>query len=131
MLDILVQKRKDTQAAKRFFRKLRSALGQVPIEITTDKLRSYAAAKRELMSSVPHCQDQYANNRVEVSHEHTREQERQMRGFRSDGQAQRFLSVHGQCHNLFRPGRHLLRATNYRVLRSRAFQTWSQVTCAQ
>lgn len=45
----------------------------------TDKLRSYAAAKREVVPSVPHCQEQYANNRAEVSHEHTREQERQMR----------------------------------------------------
>lgn len=64
--------------------------------MTTDKLRSYAAAKREMMPSVGHCQDKYANNRAEVSHEHTREQERQMRGFRSPGQAQRFLSVHRQ-----------------------------------
>jgi hypothetical protein len=56
---------------------------------------------------------------------------RQMRGFRSEGHAQRFLSVHGQVNNLFRIGRHLIRAHNYRELRSRAFGTWSQVTCAQ
>ena len=130
LIEVLVQKRKDTQAAKRFFRKALSNQGQVPIEITTDKLRGYAAAKREMMPSVPHCQDRYANNRAEVSHEPTREQERQMRGFRADGQAQRFLSVHGQCHNLFRLGRHLLKAGNYRELRFRAFQVWSQATCA-
>ena len=130
LIEILVQKRKDTQAAKRFFRKALGSQFQVPIEITTDKLRSYAAAKRELLSSVPHCQDRYANNRAEVSHEPTREQERQMRGFRSDGQAQRFLSVHGQCNNLFRLGRHLLAAPNYRMMRQAAFSTWSQVTCA-
>jgi putative transposase len=131
LIEILVQKRKDTRAAKRFFRKCLCSQTEVPIEITTDKLRSYAAAKRDVMPSVPHCHDQYANNRVEVSHEPTREQERQMRGFRSDGHAQRFLSVHGQVNNLFRFGRHLLRAHNYRELRSRAFGTWSQVTCAQ
>ena len=130
VIDILVQKRKDTRAAKRFFIKLLKSQGQTPIELTTDKLRSYAAAKREVMPSVPHCQDRYANNRAEVSHEHTREQERQMRGFRSDGHAQRFLSVHSQLHNLFRLGRHLLRATNYRALRARAFGTWDAVTCA-
>ena len=110
LIEILVQKRKDTQAAKRFFRKMLRSQIQVPIEITTDKPRSYAAAKRELIPSVPHCQDQYANNRVEISHEPTRQQERQMRGFRSHGQAQRFLSVHGQCNNLLRLGRHLLGA---------------------
>jgi putative transposase len=130
LIEILVQRRKDTQAAKRFFRKMLRSQTHVPVGITIDKLRSYAAAKRELLPSVPHCQDQYANNRVEVSHEPTRQQERQMRGFRSDGQAQRFLSVHGQCNNLFSLGRHLLSAPNYRVMRKSAFQTWSQVTCA-
>ena len=130
VIDILVQKRKDTHAARRFFIKLLKSQGQTPIELTTDRLGSYRAAKRQIMSSVPHCRDPYANNRAEVSHQHTREQERQMRGFRSDGHAQRFLSVHGQFHNLFRLGRHLLRATNYRTLRSRAFGTWSAVTCA-
>ncbi len=131
VLDILVQSRKDKRAAMRFFRKLLKGQERTPIEMTTDKLRSYAAAKREMMPSVDHCQDKYANNRAEVSHEHTREQERQMRGFASSGQAQRFLSVHGQVQNLFRVGRHLLRAANYRVLRGRAFVMWQEVTCAQ
>ena len=130
VIEILVQKRKDTRAAERFFTKLLKSQSQTPLEFTTDRLGSYRAAKRQVMPSVPHCQDRYANNRAEVSHQHTREQERQMRGFRSDGQAQRFLAVHGQFHNLFRVGRHLLRAANYRTLRSRAFSTWSAVTCA-
>ena len=125
------KKSKDTQAAKRFFRKLLCSQARAPLEIVTDKLPSYAAAKRELMSPVRHCRDRFANNRAEVSHEHTREQERQMRGFRSDGHAQRFLSVHGQRNNLFRLGRHLLRAVNYRAVRSGAFQTSMQLTCAQ
>ena len=130
VIDILIQKRKDTRAAKRFFTKLLKSQRQLPIELTTDRLGSYSAAKRQTMPSVPHCRDRYANNRAEVSHEHTRARERQMRGFRSDGNAQRFLSVHGQFHNLFRVGRHLLHAANYRTLRSRAFSTWSAVTCA-
>ena len=53
VIDILVQKRKDTRAAKRFFIKLLKSQGQTPIELTTDKLRSYTAAKREVMPSVP------------------------------------------------------------------------------
>ena len=131
VLDILLQSRKDKHVAKCFFRKLLKGQERTPIELTTDKLRSYGAAKREMMPSVVHCQDRYANNRAEVSHEHMREQERQMRGFSSSCQAQRFLSVHGQVHNLFRVGRHLLRAVNYRILRGRAFATWQEVTCAQ
>jgi putative transposase len=129
-LDILIQKRKNKKAALRFFRKLLKGQGSSPNRIVTDKLPSYGAAKKELMPSVVHCQDRYANNRCEVSHEHTGAQERQMRGFQSPGNAQRFLSVHGQVHNLFRVGRHLLRADNYRVLRARAFMTWQEVTCA-
>ena len=55
---------------------------------------------------------------------------RQMRKFKSPGQAQRFLSVHGLVQNLFRVGRHLLRARHHRELRVRAFLAWDAVTCA-
>jgi putative transposase len=37
-----------------------------------------------------------------------------MRGFKSPGHAQRFLSVFGVIASFFRPGRHLLAAVNYR-----------------
>ena len=47
-------------------------------------------------------------------------------GYLSDGQAQRFLAVHGQVCNLFGLDRHWLRAVNARVLRSRAFADWRE-----
>ncbi len=130
VLDILVQKRKDKRAAIRFFKKLMKGQGRSAREMVTDKLPSYGAARKAIMSTSMHCCDRYANNRAEVSHEHTRAQERQMRRFKSVGQAQRFLAVHSQVHNLFRVGRHLLRAANYRLLRNRSFEMWQQVTCA-
>ena len=130
VLGILVLKRKDKQAAVRFFKKLMKGQGRSARKIVTDKLPSYGAARKVIMPTSMHCHDRYANNRAEVSHEHTRAQERQMRRFKSPGQAQRFLSVHSQVHNLFRVGRHLLRAANYRILRSRSFETWQQVPCA-
>jgi len=130
VLDILVQKRKDKQSAVRFFKKLMKGQGCSARKIATDKLPSYGAARKEIMPTSMHCHERYANNRAEVSHEHTRAQERQMRRFKSPGQAQRFLAVHSQVHNLFHIGRHLLRAANYRMLRSRSFETWQQVTCA-
>lgn len=108
VIEFLVQKRKDTRAAKRFFIKLLKTQGQASIELTTDRLGSYRTAKRQVMSAVHYSQDRYANNRAVVSHQHTRQQECQMRGFRSDGYAQRFLRVHGQFHNLFRLGPHML-----------------------
>src|SRR6202049_4159304 len=54
VLDILVQSRRDKKAAKKFFRKLLKGLQYVPRTIVTDKLRSYAAAKAEVMPSVAH-----------------------------------------------------------------------------
>ena len=53
------------------------------------------------MPNTLHDTSQYANNRAELSHEPTRQRERTMRGFKSMGQAQRFLTVHGAMKNLF------------------------------
>jgi transposase-like protein len=50
-LDILVQRRRDKKAAKKFFRKLLKGLTYVPRVIITDQLRSYSAAKREILPS--------------------------------------------------------------------------------
>ena len=104
--------------------------GRSPRRLVTDKLRSYSAAHRTVMPSVVHSTRQYANNRAEVSHQPTRQRERQMRRFKSAAQAQRFLSVHGLVLNLFRVGRHLLRSAHHRVLRMRAFAEWDAVTYA-
>jgi putative transposase len=130
VLDILVQSRRNRHAAARFFRKLLKRQACVPRRLITDKLRSYPAAHRTVMPSVIHCTDQYANNRAEVSHQPTRQRERQMRRFKSAVHLQRFVSVHGVVQNLFRVGRHLLRAVHHRLLRTRAFVEWEAVTCA-
>ena len=129
VLDILVQSRRNCRAAVRFFRKLLKRQGCVPRRLITDKLRSYAAACRTVMPSVVHSTDQYANNRAEVSHQPTRQRERQMRRFKSAVHLQRFTSVHGVVQNLFRVGRHLLRAADHRLLQTRAFVEWDAVTC--
>ena len=130
VLDILVQPRRNRHAAVRFFRKLLKTQRHVPRRLITDKLRSYSAACRTVMPSVLHCTDQYANNRAEVSHQPTRQRERQMRRFKSAAQLQRVASVHGIVQNLFRVGRHLLRSAHHRLLRTRAFVEWDAVTCA-
>ncbi len=93
VLDILVQSRRNKQAAKRFFRKLLKVLEYVPRVIITDKLASYGAAKKELLASVEHRQHTRLNNRAENSHQPTRLRERKMRRFKSAGHAQRFLSA--------------------------------------
>jgi putative transposase len=92
-IDILVQKHNDKKAASRFFRKLLKGQQVAPIRIVSDKLRSYSAAMKELISYVKHFTKQYENNRCELSHQPSRQQERQMRKFTSQGQAQRFYHV--------------------------------------
>ena len=131
VIDILVQSRRNRRAAARFFRKLLKTQGREPRRLITDKLGSYKAAHRTAMPSVIHSTRQYENNRAEVSHQPTRQRERQMRRFKSVAHLQRFASVHGVVENLFRVGRHLLRSAHRRLLRTRAFTEWEAVTRAR
>ena len=127
VLDILVQSRRSAKAAKRFFRKLLKGLQYVPRVIVTDKLRSYAAAKREVLPGVEHRQSRYLNNPAEVSHQPTRRQERQMQRFTSARHAQRLLSTHSRIHNHCQPRRHRLTADEHRAARDAAFRTRREV----
>ncbi len=130
VIEILVQRYRNARAATRFLRKLLKGQGSKPWQLVTDKLKSYGAAHRTTMPSVKHNTARYANNRAEVSHQPTRVRERQMRRFKSAGQAQRFLSVHSVIQNLFNLGRHQLRSENHRLLRARSFKDWSVATAA-
>jgi putative transposase len=69
----------------------------------TDKLGSYAAARRQIMPAVEHRQHKGLNNRAENSHLPLRQRERAMQGFRSPGGLQRFVSVFSAVRNLFVP----------------------------
>jgi putative transposase len=113
VLDILVQSRRNKKAAKKFFRKLLKGLKYVPRVVITDKLKSYGAAKREILPGVEHRQSHYLNSRCENSHRPTRQRERHMQGFKSAGHTQRFLSAYEPIAQHFRPRRHLLSAANF------------------
>ncbi len=126
VLDILVQNRRDKKAAKKFFRKLLKGLQYVPRVIITDQLRSYGAAKAEIMPSVEHRQCKGENNRAENSHQPTRLREKAMRRFKSAGHAQRFLSAFGIINSHFRVGRHLYSAGRYRTVRKLRFACWDE-----
>ena len=128
VLDILMQSRRNRQAAKRFFRKLLKGLRYAPRVLVTDKLKSYAAAKKQIMPGVEHRQHKGLNNRAELSHQPTRQREKQMRRFKSPGHAQRFLSAHGPINNAFRCQRNRLSAQRYRHVRADAFSLWNELT---
>ena len=128
VLDILVQSRRDKRAAKRLLRKLLKKQRRSPRVLITDKLASYGAAKSEVMPSVEHRKHKALNTRAENSHQPTRRRERQMKRFKSAGQAQRFLSAHDGINNLFHLRRDHVPANQYRAARTQAFQTWAEVT---
>jgi putative transposase len=128
VLDILVQSRRNKHAAKKFFRKLLKGLRYVPRVIITDKLKSYGAAKREILPGVEHRRSRYLNNWCENSHRPTRQREYRMQGLKSAGHAQRFLSAYGPIVQHFRPRRHLLSALAYREEMKNRFARWAQIT---
>ena len=127
VLDVLVQRRRDKRAAKRLLRKLLKKQMRPPRVMITDKLASYGAAKREVMPSIEHRQHKGLNNRAENSHQPTRRRERQMKQFKSAGQAQRFLSTHDQINNLFCLRRDHVTAAEHRASSSRSFHLWAEI----
>ena len=127
VVDVLLQARRNGNAARRFFKRLLKVHGGEPRKIVTDKLRSYGVAHRELTPDTIHDSSRYANNRAEVSHQPTRVRERGMRRFKSTNQAKRFLGIHAAVYNLFNLGRHLMSAKHYRLFRQRAFASWKCV----
>ncbi|UIF88379.1 IS6 family transposase (plasmid) [Cupriavidus necator] len=131
-LDVLLQKRRDKAAAKRFFQRvLRSC--PAPRKIITDQLRSYPAAKADIpeLANVKHVfvkASARVNNRAKNSHQPTRERERRMRGFRDRQRAQAFLSSFGPIRQHFALKRHLLRASLYRKHLAARFTAWREFT---
>lgn len=130
VLDEIVQSRRNARAAKRLLRRLLKKQGVVPKRITTDKLRSYRAAKRQVMPKVEHRSHKGLNNRAENSHVPLRKRERMMQGFRSAGGLQRFVSIFSAVRNLFVPSRMKRFAAAIRTHRLAALKAWKVVTCA-
>ncbi len=127
VLDVLVQAKRDKQAARRLLRKLLKKHARPPRTIVTDKLQSYAAAIRELGLTGTHHQSKWKNNRIEGSHVPIRLRQRKMQRFRTPGSTQRSLSIHALLYNHFNTRRHLVPANEHRALRSQAFKTWGEI----
>ena len=130
VLDMLVQRRRDTRAALRLMRKLLKRQGFAPKLLVTDKLRSYAAAFRRLRLNCRHEQGLRRNNRAENSHQAVRRRERKLQRFKSARSAQRFLSVYGAVHNTFNFQRHLISRSTLRIFRAEATTQWQGAVAA-
>lgn len=127
VLDEIVQKRRNTKAARRLLIRLMRKQGCLPKRIVTDKLRSHAAARRQVMPDVEHWSHKGLNNRAENSHLPLRKRERTMQGFRSPGGMQRFLFVFSAVRNLFVPPRSKNSAMTIYLHRLRAITQWNAV----
>jgi putative transposase len=128
VLDMLVQRRRNKHAAKPFFRKRLKGLTDVPRVIITEKLKSYGAAKQDILPGVAHRQHRYLKNRAENSHQPTRQRERRMPGCKSPGHAPRVLAAYGPMAQYFRPRRYRLSASASRQERQQRFQMWGEIT---
>lgn len=127
VLDEIVQTRRNTTAAKRLLSRLLKKQGLPPKRIITDKLRSYTAARRQVMPDLEHRSHKGLNNRAENSHLPFRKRERIRQGFRSVGSLQHFVSVFSAVRNLFVPSRSNRSATQIRNYRLNAMAEWRAV----
>ncbi|MBO9602820.1 MAG: IS6 family transposase [Novosphingobium sp.] len=123
VLESYVTKTRDKDAALRFMKKTLKRHGRVEA-ITTDGLRSYKAAMKELGNEQKQEVGRYANNRCENSHLPFRRRERAMLRFRQMKSLQKFASVHANVHNHFSQERHLVDRQTYKTHRSAALAEW-------
>jgi len=129
-LDVIVQSRRNTKAAKRLMRSLLKGQGRSPRVMITDKLRSYGTAKREIMPAVEHRSHKGLNNRAENSHQPVRRRERIVKRFKSQRHLQRFVSIHDPIANLFQIPRHDISSGHHRELRTAATTLWAKIARA-
>ena len=126
VLESFATKTRDKAAALKFMKKLMKRHGQAKV-VTTDGLRSYKAAMKEIGNADRQEVGRWANNRVENSHLPFRRRERAMNRFRRMKTLQKFNAVHASVHNLFNQERHLLSRDTYKERRAEAFSEWRSV----
>ena len=126
VLDLVVQRRRDTEAALKLLKRLLHNQPVEPETITTDGLLSYGAALDRLDLRHLHRPGRLrAKNRAENSHLPIRRRERQQQLFKSQASAQRFLTTHAAIYNTFNVQRHLISRPTFRLFRAEADAAWA------
>jgi putative transposase len=126
VLESFVTTTRDKAAALKFIKKAMKRHGN-PRAIVTDRLRSYAAAMKEIGNAERQETGRRLNNRAENSHLPFRRRERAMLRFRRMKTLQKFASVHASVHNHFSQERHLVSRQIYKERRSAALAAWQSL----
>jgi putative transposase len=129
VLDMLVQRRRDSRAALRLMRKLLKKQGFAPKLLVTDELRPYASAFWELRLNARTNRGSGRKSRRELAWV-VRRRERKMQRFKSARSAKRFLSMHAVDHNTFNLQRHLVSRSTLRTFRAEATNRWRNAVAA-
>jgi transposase-like protein len=116
VIDVLVSKRRDADAARRFFHRALNTLKVRPSEVVTDKAPVYLKVLDELVPAAWHHVEQWANNRIEADHSRLKHRLRPMRGLRTDRTAAVIIAGLAFIQNL-RRGHYELAADTPRPLR--------------
>lgn len=123
VLESFVTKKRDRKAALKFLKRAMKRCGN-PVEIVTDRLRSYRTAMREISNEACQITGRWLNNRAENSHQPFRRRERAMAKFRSVKSLQKFASIHSSIYNHFNQERHLYNRQNFKLNRTAALAEW-------
>ncbi|CUH48848.1 MULTISPECIES: IS6 family transposase [Ruegeria] len=126
VLEAIVAKRRNKQAALKFLRKLMKRHGKAK-EVVTDRFASYRAALRELGATEKQQTGRWLNNRVENSHLPFLRRERAMQRFRRMRSLQKFASVHSSVYNHFNQERSLTSRDTFKLTRAAALSEWHQL----
>jgi transposase-like protein len=102
VIDVLVSRRRDAVAARRFFRRALATLKVTPSEVVTDAAAVCPGVLEELIPSAWHHVEQYTNNRIEADQGRLKHRLRSMRGLRTDKTAQVIITGHAFMQNLRR-----------------------------
>jgi transposase-like protein len=100
VIDVLLSRRRDAEAACRFFTRPLQTLKAIPSEVVTDAAPVYPGVLDELIPSAWHHVEQYANNPIEADHSQLKRRLRPMRGLQTDRTAQVVIAGHAFVQNL-------------------------------
>jgi transposase, IS6 family len=102
VIDVFMSRRRDAQAARRFFVQAIGTTKINPTEVVTDRAATYPPVLDDLLPASWHRTEQYANNHIETDHGRLKARLRPMRGLKQDRSATVIIAGHAFVQNLRR-----------------------------